>query len=150
MEYVLDSNLLVLLVVGRCDRRMVERHRRLKKYSVTDYDRLEEMIRGGDRIIVTPNTLTETSNLLRAERGKVALALSQTLRAVIEGEVEVVIPSAEVANRTEFVHLGLTDAVLIAIASPARTLLTADMQLYGAAVALDANAAMYFRVEDRS
>jgi len=60
----LDTNLLVLLVVGSVDRGQVERHRRTKRFTVEDYDRLVRLLEGLEQVFVTPNTLTEASNLL--------------------------------------------------------------------------------------
>ena len=61
---LLDSNVLVLLVAGRVDRHLIGTHRRLKQYTAADYDRLTRMLADRERLTVTPNTLTEASNLL--------------------------------------------------------------------------------------
>ena len=144
-EFLVDSNLLVLLIVGRVDRNLIGRHRRLKQYTPEDYDQLVEVLADAERIIVTPNTLTETANLLAFQRGGIGLALASELQSLIEQEVEVVVPSIKAAERPEFHRLGLTDAALLEIASKDRRLLTADMKLYGAALAQDANSALNFR-----
>ena len=65
--YFIDANLLVLLVVGSAGRDYISKHRRLRRFSKEDYDLLLRLIRkakGTRRVFVTPNTLTETSNLL--------------------------------------------------------------------------------------
>ena len=62
--YFLDANLFVLLVVGSESRELIAKHRRLRNYSAEDYDILVELLENADRLFVTPNTLTETSNLL--------------------------------------------------------------------------------------
>ena len=62
--WVIDANLLVLLVVGTTSRHLINKHRRLKRFSVDDYDRLVEVEIGDKLLFVTPNTLTEASNLL--------------------------------------------------------------------------------------
>lgn len=144
-RFLIDSNLLVLLVVGRVDRNLIGRHRRLKQFTPDDYDALVKLLDGADGMVVTPNTLTETSNLLAFQRGSIAEALAVELQALIEQEIEVVVPSVEAARRQEFRRLGLTDAALAGIASVDRRLLTTDMQLFGTAVATDAAAAVYFR-----
>ncbi len=70
-----DSNLLVLLIVGSVGKDLIEKHRRLRQFSVADYDTLADMISKVDRVFVTPNTLTEASNLLAQHPGSRALGL---------------------------------------------------------------------------
>ena len=52
--YFIDANLLVLMVVGRTQRTLIGRHRRLREYSESDYDALTELLIGGKKIFVTP------------------------------------------------------------------------------------------------
>ena len=59
-----DANLMVLLVVGNVGRHLVAKHRRLQDFSARDYDILVRLLNRAGRMYVTPNTLTETSNLL--------------------------------------------------------------------------------------
>ncbi len=149
VQYIIDSNLLVLLVVGRVNHSLVGRHRRLKQFVPEDFDRLVEVLTGADRILVTPNTLTEASNLLAYQRGPERARLSEELRRLIEREIEIVVPSVVAATRSEFRRLGLTDAALIEAASDERQLLTADLKLFRAALSSDARAAVYFRVANQ-
>ena len=59
-----DANLLVLLVVGETDKKLIVKHRRLREFDEDDYERLVRLINQVDKVLVTPNTLTEASNLL--------------------------------------------------------------------------------------
>ena len=65
--YFLDTNLFVLLVVGSESRDLISKHRRLEHYSPEDYDILLDLLEGADQLFVTPNTLTETSNLNQSQ-----------------------------------------------------------------------------------
>ena len=60
---IIDANLLPLVIVGRASRAYVERHKRWDNFSLEDYDCLAELLKTASRIIVTPNVLTEGSNL---------------------------------------------------------------------------------------
>ena len=62
--YFIDANLLVLLIVGSVDKRLIAKHRRLRGYSATDYETLIRLLPPVEQVFVTPNTLTETSDLL--------------------------------------------------------------------------------------
>ena len=130
----IDAQLLVLFVVGRLDPALILRHRRLSSFSIADFDTLNSFLEEAAQVFVTPNTLTEASNLLQQhgepERGDI---LDQ-LRQLIDESREIVIASRTAAAREEFRSLGLTDAALIEAASAEVPLLTADGQLYRAAL----------------
>ena len=66
---------MVLLVAGRTDRSLVTKHRRLREFTTEDYDRLVDLIIRFGTVFVTPNTLTEASNLL-AQHGDLDLWLA--------------------------------------------------------------------------
>ncbi len=51
----IDTNLLVLLVVGSVDRTLVSRHRRTRNFTLEDFDRLKNLTDALDRIFVTTN-----------------------------------------------------------------------------------------------
>ena len=64
--YFIDANLLLLLVVGSVSVDAISRHRRLRVFTQDDYGIRIDLIAQVDRVLVTPNTLTETSNLRRS------------------------------------------------------------------------------------
>ena len=92
-------------------------------------------------VFVTPNTLTETSNLLENSGDSRFL---EKLRSLIEGSEEVVVESSRAAQNSEFNRLGLTDAVLLEVISPARPLFTVDFKLHRAALSKGNMAAVNF------
>jgi len=133
---VLDANLLLLLVVGSTDRSLIAKHKRLSSYTAEDYDLLILFLSPASNIIVTPNTLTEVSNLAGYISDPARTAIYQMFRALVEAPIntELAVSSKLAVSKTEFVRLGLTDSVLLSLASQSHTLLTADMDLYLAAV----------------
>ena len=143
--FFLDANLLVLFIVGRVDTGIIGKHRRLTGYTVADYEKLLGVFRRNDRILVTPNTLTEASNLLRQHGEPERSLLMAGLQYLIEHSEEVAIPSARAAVNPSFVALGLTDAVLLDAVSPQAPLITVDLDLYLAALEQGENAAVNFR-----
>ena len=140
-EAFIDANLLVLLIVGSVDRRQVGKHRRARHFTLEDYDLLSRTIGVLKRVLVTPNTLTEASNLLESRGDRRFLDM---LRIVVEGSDEVVVASIEAARNCAFPRLGLTDAVLLEAVSEERPLLTADLDLYVAASSKGGEAAFNF------
>ena len=60
-----DANLLVLLVVRVTDKNLISTHKRVRrKFDTDDSELLCSLMRRFPRLLVTPNTLTESSNLL--------------------------------------------------------------------------------------
>ncbi len=131
---ILDANLLVLLVVGLYSRPYIARHKRLAACSEKDFDLLSAYVASASRLIVTPNTVTETSNLAgqtsEPARGKILMMLGRLLQTT----EEVYVDSKFAAEHPAFPRLGLTDSVLLNVADEGRTLLTADLDLYLAAL----------------
>ena len=140
-EAFIDTNLLVLLVVGSVDRRIIATHRRTRTFTPEDYDWLLEILDDLDQVYVTPNTLTEASNLLKSSTDTRFL---ETLQRLIEISQEVVVAGATAAKNPRFTHLGLTDSVLLEVVSEERPLLTVDLELYSAALGKGEEAAINF------
>ena len=140
-EAFIDTNLLVLLVVGAVDRRIIGTHRRTRTFTSEDYDWLLEILDDLDQVYVTPNTLTEASNLLESSTDGRFL---KTLQGLIAISQEVVVASATAAKNPRFTRLGLTDSVLLEVVSENRPLLTVDLELYSAALEKGEEAAINF------
>ena len=129
VEVLVDANLLILLVVGSVDPNLIQTNKRTRNFRPEDYDRLLDLI-GDKRVFVTPNTLTEVSNLLRPHP-----RFAAKLRVLIDASTEETVSSADAARSTAFPRLGLTDAVLLEVASAKRPLITVDLDLCSAAQA---------------
>ena len=125
-----DANLLVLLVIGHHDPGLIAKHRRTKAFVLEDYSLLRQVLGRFRGVLVTPNTLTETSNLLSQHGEPVRSSLLKALRRMIYNTREVVVASEQAARNQAFDRLGLTDAALLEIISPETPLLTVDLQLY--------------------
>ena len=142
--FLVDANLLVLLVVGNVNPDLIAKHRRLDGYTAADYLALRDLINLADRVFLTPNTLTETSDLLGQHGEPERTLLMEGLQALIEGSDETVVPSAQASANPAFLSLGLTDAVLLEAASEEIPLVTVDAQLYSLAIAKGQYAAWDF------
>jgi hypothetical protein len=131
----LDSNLLLLFVVGSASVSYIEKHKRLQHVFTEDhFVLLLDLLAEYSSLILLPNTLTETSNLSRQIAEPARSAIARTMRLLIERSTETFVASAKAAGRGEFLKLGLTDAVLLELAgresaASAITLLTTDLEL---------------------
>lgn len=142
--YFVDANLLVLLVIGTAQRSLIGRHPRLKEYVAGDLDILLKLLGTGGKIYVTPNTLTETSNLLPYGRRELRRRFFDVLRSMIQDSEEIVVASAHASDVAEFNRLGLTDAVLVDVACKDTPVITVDFDLYHAVASRDYRAAVHF------
>ena len=140
-EAFIDSNLLVLLVVGSVDPGRITSHSRTRTFTPEDYKRLLSITRKLKSVFVMPNTLTEVSNLLKNKKDPRFL---KKLQILIENSKEIVVASEDASRRSEFVRLGLTDSALLEVISAERPLITVDLELYGAAMAKGKEAAINF------
>ena len=140
----IDANLLVLLIVGSAGRDLIAKHRRLRVFSKDDYQCLLNMIDQVAQVFVTPNTLTETSNLIaqhgEPERGR----FFDKLRVLIEKTKEVMVASTDASQIHEFRRLGLTDTALLVVVTAETPLITVDLELYLAVSEKDPKAAKNF------
>jgi len=124
---LLDANLLCLLVVGLTDRAAVAGHRRLSAFDVSDFDAVVEITDLFDDIILCPQVVAETSNLLRYDRDH--RRYSEVLRRLVHSYEERSNPSRKAVETPEFLQLGVTDAVLALLASGVGAVLSADAKL---------------------
>ena len=136
---VIDTQLLVLLVVGMASPGYIAKHKRLGAYTEKDFDLLIEVAGQFGQIVVTPNTMTEASNLL-AQTGE-ALAgkhkkLFEAFRELVGNSHEDYIASSAAVGHNVFLRLGLTDAALLVREDAEQVLITADFGLYLAAANL--------------
>ena len=142
--YFIDTNLLVLLVVGSVGKELIEKHRRLREYSAEDYNILIKLLGRVERVYVTPNTLTETSNLLAQHRDPERSRFFEKLRFIIQESKEITVASGVASSNRVFNRLGLTDAALLEVISPETPLVTVDLKLYLAAITSGREVALNF------
>lgn len=60
---LIDTNLLILLLVGNFDPKYIASFKRTQKYDVSSYAFLKKYVQNFSKIITTPQILTELSNL---------------------------------------------------------------------------------------
>ena len=142
----LDSNLLLLFVVGSASRDYIAKHKRLRAYSESDFDLLIEQLSAVSALLLTPNTLTETSNLIDHIGEPARSHIYQTLNALLslpESE-ERYVPSKQATSLPELPRLGLTDCALLTLCADGVPLITADLQLFLTAAGRGAKALINF------
>ena len=121
---LLDTNLALLYVVGSLDSGRIRRHKRTVGFTVDDFERVSKFVDFFDKKIVTPNILTETSNLLGRDKG-----LLSVLASYIETANEEFFSSKETSVSDGFLYHGLTDAGIAKVAKEKYLVVTDDNRL---------------------
>lgn len=131
---LLDTNLLLLFVVGTTSRDYISKHKRLTQFTAEDFDTLVQVIARAPEVLLLPNTLTETSNLAAYIGDPAKTEIFRVLHTVISKSQEQYVRSSVAAERQEFFRLGLTDSALVEASTDEVAILTTDFNLYHAAL----------------
>jgi hypothetical protein len=125
-----DTNLMLLLIVGRTRRDFISKHKRLKAYTESDFDLVARLVGDVDVVLTTPNVLTEVNNLL--VQGVLEPLRSQLLAMfslLVTATAEKYHPSCSSIGDDSFVALGLTDATWLCVLDADSVLITDDRDL---------------------
>lgn len=116
---LIDANLLLLYLVGFHDKRLVGdgKYNKLSKYSAEDFNLLVRLKAVFANCVTTAHVLTEVSNLANdLPESTKAECLSEFVQ-VFDDTEELELASFEVAKRSEFCYLGLTDCALAEVSN---------------------------------
>ena len=129
---LLDTNLLLLYLIGGKDPKLLESARRLNAYIEEDFYLLVDFIEvnGFSQLVSTPHILTEASNLIGLERDSLRTLGRDAIKEYVQHCNEISHDACMLVDEPEFTRLGLTDvAIRLASRLPA-FVLTADLPLY--------------------
>jgi hypothetical protein len=126
---LVDSNLLLLLLIGKTNERRIERFSRTQMYTLENLRLLRDFVRQFRKIVTTPHVLTEVSNLAKIGSDELA-SMRAEFRLLVAGIQEVFEPSREIMATSAFMRLGLADAAIRLIATESILVLTDDLPLY--------------------
>ncbi|MFB2891707.1 PIN domain-containing protein [Aerosakkonemataceae cyanobacterium BLCC-F50] len=127
---LIDTNILLLLFVGTVNRSRISQFNRTEKFTPEDYDLLVRILLFFQRIVTTPNILTEVNSLINGigepERSR---CLEIFANIVNEKLSEFYIESTSAVKLENFTKFGLTDCGIISIARDKYLVLTDDFKL---------------------
>lgn len=110
---LLDSNLLLLYLIGELDAGLVPNFKRTRAFTVEDYLRLKAVVNFFPTVVTIPGVLAEVNSLA----GHLDSKRQTAFRALFEQKIRVLkedhVPSREAAGSPAFQRLGLTDAAII-------------------------------------
>ena len=130
---LIDTNLLLLLVVGTIKRDLIGKFKRTQTYLIEDFQRVVGIRKQFSKHWTTPNILTETDNLGRqlpeVDWPRFANAMSRLTQSLTERYVA----SIDVTSSEHYSRFGLSDSASIRICQPL-LILTDDMRMHGRAL----------------
>lgn len=127
---LIDTNLLVLLIVGATDRNLIDKHRRTKEFMSRDYDELCGLLDEFNEFWITSHCLAETSNLLKQTNVRSVRPLLQTLAGFCSRVRESHLSKDQVLADDSFLRLGVADTGFVQKSRRVNWSITVDVQLY--------------------
>jgi len=132
-----DTNLLLVLLVGNIEPRLIGKIARTDAFSRSDYERLRDVLGCFTRFVVLPQILTEAGNLLKRNcpTASTLLDLNRELAGFVHAAQtrESRVSSRRVTIHPAFPQLGYADAAVLTAAAGKHLLVTADGPLQGMA-----------------
>jgi len=126
---VVDTNILVLLLVGAVDRSAIGRFKRTSSFSANDLDLAQKFLRRFARIATTPGILAECSNLVGQLIAPLYDRVFEAFSRLVLVLEEQFLSAREIALIPEFARFGYADAGICALPSSEFVLLTDDFRL---------------------
>ncbi len=127
MKYLVDTNLLLLLVVGLTDPKRIEKHGRTSdRFTQAHFGFLFRLVENSEGIVTTPNIPTETSNLLFQKDKANSEAYALTFAELVDKMTEIYVESKVASRHRVFNRLGLTDASIALLKNDEYIVLTLD------------------------
>src|SRR5258708_682033 len=149
---VLDTNLLILFLLGSYKPNMISGCTYTSKFNKDDFDLLNEFIKNQSAICITPEIIAELSNqsFFLMEPG-----LSEYFKVIINklsGMKEKYIPLTELLKNVDLLHkIGFTDISIYELAKNKDfVILTDDLKLYGFITSQKLNALNWSNIQAKA
>lgn len=126
---VVDTNILLLYIVGSVNRERISRFKRTKQFTPDDYDLLARILSFFPKILTTPNILTEVNSLANQLGEPERSRCLQNFGQAITQLNEIHEPSQQLVQMPEFQKFSLTDCSILKIAKASYLVLTDDLKL---------------------
>ncbi len=137
---LIDSNSLVILLLGFINPKLIDTHKRTSIYSQEDFYKLYKIIqkKGFDKLIVLPNIWTEVDNLLNKNHGYDKYNYVEVFKKLVTSTTEKYLSTKEscLKNYHQLYELGLTDTLILEIGKDCDFIITSDSVLSDYANAL--------------
>jgi hypothetical protein len=131
-----DTNLLVLLLIGLLNPKRIRRFKRTQNFTVEDFTTLSSLVHWfGAPLIATPHVLSQVSDLTDLS-GKELISVRELFKSVVGTMDEKYDTAKQLVEHRLFARLGLADASIATACERNVVVVTTDVQLYIALGAL--------------
>jgi len=145
---IIDSNSLIVLLLGSIDENLIASHKTTSIYTKQDYHNLVIIIKDLKNLLVLPNIWTEVDNLLNRFAGHYRWTYLTQIREIMSKTTEKYLQSTTGSKSPYFDYVGLTDSLILEIAKDCELLITSDSMLSDYAIAN--NIVVYDMVKERN
>lgn len=126
---LIDTNLLLLYFIGQFNLSQITKFKRTSKFTRQDFLILLFVFKQFNKVVTTPNILTEVSNLSNQLPDNLKQAFYSKFADQILDFDERHTSSASICSKDHFVKFGLTDSGIIESAGSEYLILTDDFKL---------------------
>jgi hypothetical protein len=126
---LVDTNLLVLFLVGTVNRQRILNFKRTGDFIIEDYDVLVRLIGWFGKLIATPHVLSQVSDLTDLSGNELS-AVREVFKVLVEQIEESYDASRLLVGDPAFERFGLTDAAIATVCSRGILVLTTDARLH--------------------
>ena len=132
---LIDTNSLVVLIIGLIDENLIETHKRTSIYTKKDFQDLLLVIENFENLIVLPNIWTEVDNLLNSFSGNYKWQYLLKIKELIALSSEKYFSTNLAVSSDYFINVGITDSLVLKLAKECKFIITSDSQLSDIATA---------------
>ncbi len=126
---LIDTNALIVLILGLIDENLLGKHKRASIYSKEDFYRLLNVIGDFKNLLVLPNIWTEVDNLLNNFQGNHKRVYILKIREIVSKSAEKYLETRFCLENQYFERLGLTDSTILELAKECKFIITSDSKL---------------------
>ncbi|WP_016952269.1 PIN domain-containing protein [Anabaena sp. PCC 7108] len=129
---LIDTNILLLFLVGSVNKERITKFNRTQQFIPEDYELLLEFMGKFQKLVTTPNILTEVNSLAN-QLGEPERSQCFAIFARFVQNVDILnehyIKSQEAVSADKFIKFGLTDSGIFTLAQSKYLVLTDDLKL---------------------
>src|SRR5438552_1273877 len=126
---VLDTNILLLCIVGQAAPELLTRLKRTAQFDIADLTLLQNLLTLISTVVITPGILTESCNLLDSANRQYNHRFFAAIRTLLLTMREDFVPAKQLSQSPYFLRLGLADTSVTHLAKNGHLVLTDDVTL---------------------
>ena len=128
-DVIIDTNIFILFLAGFINENRIKNYTRNSLYTKEDYYFLLNILSNYDRIITSPNILTEVDNILNRITGEDKYKYLVLVKTIYKQTLEKYIKTHIESQNWFFDSLGITDSAILMMAKESELLISGDSSL---------------------